>query len=221
MKVPSCFYGTKSETRKECKKILRKMYKGMSLNDAVAEYELLDTKEVCDGLFVLQNSPAFLNSYNNVIYKHFFFGWLVYEIELNPPSDKETYREVMDRIFYQLIEHDWSILGLSHKNSILWYAATWRYDGRHRWQPYLRKLCEYWDIFSGEGERYSIGLEPATLWEENIQVKAILEFLGVSRRKIKNLHEPVDLKGFCDKHNLLTMEVVNNPKFLKKYPFVE
>jgi hypothetical protein len=83
------------------------MLKGMPLADAVAEYELLDTKEIGEGLFVLDNGPAFLNSY-----KHIFFVWLVYEIDINHHPPEETYREDMDRIFYQLIEHDWSILAL-------------------------------------------------------------------------------------------------------------
>ncbi|MDR2941679.1 MAG: hypothetical protein LBV17_03710 [Treponema sp.] len=216
MKVPSCFYGTKSETRKECKKILRKLLKGISLADAVAEYELLDTKEIHEGLFVLDNGLAFKNSYN-----HFFFSWLIYEIKLNRPMSEETYREDMDRIFYQLIEHDWSILQLSQRSGPFWYAATWQYDGRHRWQPYLRKLCEFWDVFYGEGKRYTDGLEPGTLWEENGALQSILALLGVPREEVDNHHDPVDLKGLCDKHNLLTMEVVNNPKFLELYPFKE
>jgi hypothetical protein len=220
MKIPSCFYGTKSETRKECKKIVRKMMKGISLNDAVAEYELLDTKKIRKGLFVVSNGYNFLNSNKIVPQRHFFFEWLVYEIVSNTQY-REISIEDMDRIFYQLIEHDWSILGLSDQNIILWYAATRRYDGRHRWQPYLRKLCEYWDVFYAEGKRYTTGYDWTTLWDKIHMLRAIMAFLGVPDEERKNLHDPVDLKGLCDKYNLLTMEVVNNPRILELYPFVE
>jgi len=194
------------------------MLKGMTLADAVAEYELLDTREISEGLFVLDNGPAFNNNY-----KHFFFFWLVFELDLNRHSHlpDETYKVDMDRIFYQLIEHEWSILELSQQSSFLWRAATRRYDGRHRWQPYLRKLCEFWDVFYDEGKRYTNGLSSDTLWEINLKLKGILELLGVLREEIDGLHDPVDLRGLCDKHNLLTMEVVNNPKFLELYPFKE
>jgi hypothetical protein len=192
------------------------MLKGMPLADAVAEYELLDTKEISEGLFVLYNGPAFLNSY-----KHFFFGWLVFEIAINHHPPEKTYREDTDRIFYQLIEHDWGILGLSQQNGLFRRAATRPYDGRHRLQPYLRKLCEFWDVFYGEGKRYTIGLGPATLWEVNFSLKCILGLLGVPNEEKQSLCDPVDLKGLCDKYNLLEMEVVNNPKFLELYPFQE
>ena len=34
-------------------------------------------------------------------------------------------------------------------------VKEWCLDNKHRWQPYLRKLCEFWDFLCDEGKRYA------------------------------------------------------------------
>jgi hypothetical protein len=187
------------------------------LTEAVAGYELIDTKEVPwqtpvveedeeeeDWEGVLKVAYPYGMSPNE---RHFYLSCVVDVFQNkfdNDDDDDNNYNKNSERIFNQLIEHDWSILGLSENKLSYWF----RYD--HRWQPYLRKLCEFWDVFCSEGERYiGAGLHPTTLWRANGALMYILANMGVPHEERHPPHHPTDLKGFCEKYNLLTVDVLN------------
>jgi hypothetical protein len=215
MKIPSCFYGTKLETKKECAKIARKVWKGDPLTEAVAKYELIDTKEAREGCLVVAY-PYGINGSD----RHFYLTWIAKAVE-DKYEPFVTDKKDMDTIFNQFIEHDWSILGLS-ENTGSWFgiSVARRLDSRYQWQPYLRNLCRFWDVFCGEGKRYiGLGGESTTLWKANSALRYILGNMGVPYEEVSLLEDPADLKGLCEKYNLLTMDVLNNPEILKRHPF--
>ena len=225
MKIPSCFYGTRQEAKKECAKVARKILKGEALLDAVAGYETIDTKDVPwdykwgqgEGCLFVAHPFAI-----NPCERHFFLTLVVNYIEnkfepLNMVADYENERNSRDRMFGQFIENDWSILGLSH-NAEWWLGTSFGRcnDNRHQWQPYLRKMCEFWDVICGEGKRYVGGGEDiGTFWEINHTLRKILDIMGMPNSE----KFPDDLKAICDKYNLLTMDVLNNPEILARCPF--
>jgi hypothetical protein len=202
----------------------------MSLTEAVAGYEMIDTKEVpwqkrvplgqieWEGSLKVAYPYAMRNNE-----RHFYLSCISDAIEDKFDPD-HTDNEIRERIFNQLIEYDWSILGLSGVYKFTWFSiSTARMrDCRHRWQPYLRKLCEFWDIFCGEGERYiGGGLFSTTLWEANDSLHGILYRLGVPDEEVDSPKDPTDLKGFCGKYNLLTIDALNNSEILKQFPLTE
>ena len=214
MKIPSCFFGTKPEVKKECAKVARKVWKGVPLLEAVAGYELIDTKENRSALVVY--NPVGSSAQE----QHFYLTFLVdtiqslYYNKIYPEDDEEK----IDRILTHLIEYDWSILGLCEQQSAIWYQGR-RHDRRHRFQPYLRKMYEFWDIFKREGRRY-IGLgggKHTTLWEANNALQNILYKMGVPDKKIDVYKASDDLRGLCDKYNLLTLDVLNDPEIYKRW----
>lgn len=220
MKIPSCFYGTRLETRKECAKVARKVWKGVPLLEAVSEYELIDTREVpfdtkegSEGCLVVGHpfcrAPQM---------RHFYMNWIIRIIE--DKLDTDNYFVKSNCVFNQLIEYDWGILCLSEDP--MWFSASSarRLDRRHRWQPYLRKLCEFWDVFCGEGKRYIRGVDCTTLWAANRPLRSILYKMGVPKEEadMYSSQYPAKLKELCDKYNLLTMDVLNDPGILARYP---
>ena len=55
MKIPSCFYGVKKEAKRECAKVARKILKGVPLLEAVAAYQMIDTKDVPEASLIVRN----------------------------------------------------------------------------------------------------------------------------------------------------------------------
>jgi len=213
VKIPSCFFGTKPEVRRECAKVARKVWKGVPLLEAVAGYELVDTKENRNALVVY--NPVGSSAQE----QHFYLTFLEDAIQnlhskLWPKEDNEKIGQMLN----QLIEYDWSILGLSEgQSSTIWFWGK-RYDRRHRWQPYLRKMYEFWDIFKGEGRRYvGMGGEGRQLWKVNRTLSILLHLMGVSHEEIDVYKASDDLRGLCDKYNLLTLDVLNDPEIYKRW----
>ena len=218
MKIPSCFYGTRQEAKKECAKVARKILKGETLLDAVAAYEMIDTKEVKEGCLMLKH-PFHIRGNE----KHFCLTLVADNIykKWEPPSLCENYdteREKRESIFSQFIENDWSILGLSEG----WWLYTSHgriNDNRHRWQPYLQKLCDFWDVINNEGKRYDDRVDYKKFPEANRLLMCILSYMGFSIEEIDRWRKQPspDLKALCDKYNLLTMDVYNDLRILEEY----
>jgi len=221
MKIPSCFYGTKLETKKECTKVARQIWKGVALADAVKGYELIDTKEVPEECGLKVTFPFGVGNKE----RHFYLSWIV-DILSEKSELITSSKEEKDRIFFQLLEYDWSILSLSgNESKIVWFQAHKyrRKDGRHRFQPYLHKLCDFWDILYGEGKRYISDCFwlRKTLWEANFSLSVILFYLGVPDDESENPKDPSNLRGLCEKYNLLTRDVLNDPVMLERFPFID
>ena len=222
MKIPSCFYGTRLETRKECNKVARKLWKGEPLLEAVAEYDLIDTKDVPWGYTSEQTEGCLMLEHPMGIEpgrKHFCMTWL--PMILHEKFDLVTPdKENIDRIFYQMIENDWSIIGLGRNDAMLFHISpARRYDCRYRWQPYLRKLCEFWDKIYSEEKRYVSGANSKTFLEANLALRGILVDMGVPKEEVDRcaVQFPADLKALCDKYGLLTMDVYNDPRIPEEY----
>ena len=216
MKIPSCFYGTRLEAKKECNKVARKLWKGEPLVKAVAGYEMIDTKEVPVNTGEDANEGCLVVGHPLCMepkMKHFYMNWVVRTL-----YDKfylNTYdEENMERIFNQLIEYEWGILGLSEDTGLF---NIGRADRRHRWQPYLRKLCEYWDIFCAEGKRYIGGANCTGLWNASYSLWGVLRDMGVPKEESVYVSDTADLRKLCDKYNLLTMDVYNDPRIPEEY----
>ena len=209
MKIPACFYGTRVEARKECAKVARKVLKGEPLLEAVAGYEMLDTKDVPDAALVLRSPYNIMGSD-----RHFYLTLVADKIDqkwgaLHLCEDHESEKEKRESVFSQIIENDWSILGLSGNEE--WWLRTSHArinDNRHRWQPYLQKLCRFWGILNSEGKRYIKKWDYKTFHEANEASQYVLYCMGVPDSELS----PQDLKAFCDKYNLLTMDVYNDSR---------
>jgi hypothetical protein len=209
MKIPSCFYGTRVEVRKECAKVARKILKGETLLEAVAGYEMIDTKDLPEAALVLRSPYNIMGSD-----RHFYLTLVAGRIDQKWESphlceDYESEKEKRESVFSQIIENDWSILGLSG-NEGWWLRTSFARinDNRHRWQPYLKKLCQFWDILNSEGERYVVSWDIETFPEANRASRYVLSCMGVQDQEVS----PADLKALCGKYGLLTMDVYNDPR---------
>jgi len=217
MKIPACFYGRKPEARRECNKVASKLLKGVPLIEAVAGYDLIDTKDVPEAPLMVRDPYGIIDS------APFFYMSLIQDaivIKFHNKYFKVDRMDADERLFNQLIEYDWSILAFCDNPSWVTADSIRKQDCRHRWQPYLRKLCEFWNILNGEGKRYvGKGGTLGTLWETNRTMKHILGKMGVSRKDALEPHDPANLQGLCEKYNLLTMDVLNDPKILAINPY--
>lgn len=217
MKIPSCFYGTKQEAKKECDKVTRKILKGVPLLKAVVDYEMLDTKELPEA-FLIVRDPFGITDKNH----HFYMTLIVDAIMGKFWGKHNGDREITERIFTQFIEHPWSILALSRDTTWVQASTIRGQDYRHRWQPYLYKLCEFWNIFYGEGRKYvGLGGDISTLWSASRVLHYVLANMGIPEKEAVTPYDPVDLRGLCEKYKLLTMDVLNDPIILKRHPFAE
>jgi len=211
MKIPSCFFGRKKDVRLECNKVARKILKGVPLLEAVAAYQMIDTNDVpeaslvvCYPYDIIDNAPRFyMTRIDDAIERSFWY--------------KKSDRDKEDKLFDKFLENEWSIL--SFCDNPIWFKPD---SGRHRWQPYLRKLCEFWDILHGEEERYfGSGTTLNTFWKANETMKYVLGFMGVSRDEALEPSDPANLRGLCDKYNLLTVDVFNDPDISARYPYCD
>ena len=150
MKIPSCFYGTKPEVKRECNKVARKILKGIPLIEAVASYEMIDTKSVPKVPLIVRNPYGILDK-SPLFYMTLVADAIMYKFWDKHYGDRNTYEMAIK----QFIEHSCGILGLSDNKMWLIASPNRIHDLRHVWQPYLQRLCEFWDIFNGEGRRYA------------------------------------------------------------------
>ena len=218
MRIPSCFYGRKKEARRECDKAARKILRGVPLLEAVAGYEMIDTESVPEVPFIICNPYGIIDNA-----PHFYMTLIADAIRgkfwTKHNGDRDTYEMAVK----QFIEHSWSILGLSDDIGWLFASPKRECDLRHMWQPYLRKLCEFWDIFNKEGGRYfGKGGELSSLWEANRTLSYVLHCMGLPDEDagLCAVESPSNLRRLCEKYGLFEMDVLNNSNILKKNPFV-
>jgi len=233
MKIPSCFYGFKKKVRSECAKVARMLLRGMPLAEAVANYELIDTEKVPEAWIVTANMPAFFDNelrfymtpIADVLFNKFMDDYWK-EVEgkrvFKPVSERKYSKEFKESIFNELIGYEWSILTICEFSRWVEADTIRAQDYRHRWQPYLRKMCQFWDILNGEGERYLTGIVDTRLWAGvSGALRYVLANMGVPEEEAVTPCNPANLQGFCEKYNLLTMDVINNPKILAIKPLVD
>jgi len=220
VKIPSCFYGVKKEAKRECAKVARKILKGVPLLEAVAAYQMIDTKDVPEAPLIICNPYGILDK------TPFFYMTLVADAAENTIRGKfwREYgggRDIYEMAAKQFMEHSWGILGLSESEGWIIASPNRERDRRHLWQPYLQKLCEFWDIFNGEGRRYfGQGSQLSSFWGANRTLQYVLSGMGVSWEEgVYEPPEPTNLRWLCDKYNLLTMDVINSPTVLAKHPY--
>ena len=238
MKIPSCFYGVKQEVKRECAKVARKILKGETLVDAVAGYEMIDTGKVPESCIMVAH-PYGITDKNPHFYTSLVADTLERKFEdddystkegrsyLKQDGEKKYNSNFRENAVAQILEHDWSIIGLSYSHTTDWFriSSLKEYDFRHRCQPYLQKLCEFWDVLAGEGNRYTMGFFFTTFWGVNKSLHELLQQMGVPKEELfltGQFGDPepgatMDLRKLCDKHGLLTMDIYNDSS-IPEYP---
>lgn len=194
MLIPEFMYGLSKDVKRKCNKIVTKLKKGASWDEAVTG-PLVDT-ETTEGIIVMHGpnpNVGDLTCFN--IY------WLLtrfFETLFELYEDKNEYRKFEDTIFEQCLETEWGVLSLFSKRNSRWFS-----NKEYRFIPFLKALEKYWDTITAEGARYSTGSPTGSLiWTIPSSLWYVLANMNVSDHDIEVTVGQKGLHYIIEKYNL-------------------
>ena len=165
MLVPSFLYGTYGEAKVRCGKVAKRLAKGDSWADALANDELVDTVS-SKGFLVLSGPNPILGSENH------FHLYLLLTLIRN--TDAELLDGEVDRVFESSLNSPWGTLGALSPANLIWIFPKRRYP------PLLHATLQFWDLLYAEGDRYTVGsVAGQDLWTVQTNLKYVLANRGV------------------------------------------
>ena len=167
MQVPASFYGPYKEVKARSRKIVTRLFKGASFNEALSVEEVIDSSST-PGLFALHGPSPLLTGE-----PHFHFYTLLLQIK-EALFKKRLPSATEERVFADSLETAWGVLGLLSPPNVMWVSPA----ERHR--PLLAACLQFWEQLSEVGERYSVGLNRGqNLRDLPTNIQYVLVNLGV------------------------------------------
>jgi len=183
MLIPSSLYGRYEEVKRRGQKMLTRLRRQASFDEAVGAQDLLDTATV-PGLLVIHGPSPLIGGQ-----EHFqcFVPHLLIRRAL---FDNRLTLEITEHVFEASLESPWGLLGLLSQPN-----QGWLYP-RARLRPTLKAALKFWDVFAAEGARYSTGLPWGTdLWSANSNLAIVLAELGVPQEVLQKPLPPENLSS--------------------------
>lgn len=142
MQVPALIYGYYPEVERRSRRMVTKMKRGATLEEAIGADHLIDTTEH-NGLFNLDLAGRSLagEPYYHIIYP-------LSEI-WGATVDGHLPRDLRETVFNACLGSAWGVLLLLPHSLSCWHKEE------HRWVPFLRAAARFWPLFEAEGERYT------------------------------------------------------------------
>ncbi len=208
MLVPSCFHGLIKDVKRETMKVARKLLAGKTLEEAVAAYEMLDTRDFPNSTFHLEYSHQFLCEPDD-----FHFPYLVknvndllYKKYENVPDSWDIIDDKIQEVFVCLLENEWSALCLADRqNNVFW-------NHRNRWLPYVAAMLKHWNIYVEMGDVFaSDPYYRNTIWERNDSLTFILASLDIPDEALHRPLPGMDLKKLIDEYGVFDVDISRLP----------
>lgn len=218
MLIPSCFHGLIKDVKKETMKVARKLLAGKTLEEAVADYEMLDTAKMPGSYYyisLMHQHCAYPNAF------HFpYLLWNASRIIMDKLGDNfSEYSTYEQRIFEELLKKDWSVLclggdGASYFANTALVHDEHTFDSRTRWLPYIRAVEKYWNNYASLRNVEVIeGFVDGdnTVWENFRELHFILANLGIPDEVLRQSLPGMDLKKLLDDYGVFDVDISRLP----------
>jgi hypothetical protein len=146
MLIPSFLYGLTRDVKRNCRKIVTKLKKGVTWDDAT-EGPCIETSEK-PGLLVLDGPSPLLGGENH------FHLYILHRVAFEVSLDGMFTEEIMDHYFHQSILQPWSISGILGGNNAIWFVGK---NQNGKIKSFIEAIITFWPILAAEGSRYTIG----------------------------------------------------------------
>jgi hypothetical protein len=191
LKLPAHFYGPYQEVKRRNAKIITQLCKGADWMALIEAGGFLDVATTPG--FVMVDGPSPLTGGQ----PHFQIWPLWYQIHGETVSfsgKPRVSKELADEVFERSLTRPWSTLGL-----VSYRGQHWLRD-KHRYQPFLHAVRQYWELFDSIDVRYSGGLQRGTtLWFAGNSVTYVLANLGIPTDVLRAPLPPGGIEEFIDR----------------------
>ena len=210
MLIPSCFYGTLKDIKREMKKTAKKLLAGKSVEESFSAYPMLDSVDYPKSTFFISSTIQTLCTVND-----FHFPWLMrYISDLVYEKDDIDDEMEIQKCFLALLEKDWSALCLCEAQNSLYSNPIFKtpFDCKTRWLPFVSAMLEHWNSYVKMGnvfdnDEYKIN----TIWERNTALICILANLGVPREVLSSPLPDMNLQKIIDTYDILNFDISSLP----------
>jgi hypothetical protein len=143
MQVPASIYGQYPEVKRRMRRMVTRMKRGASFEEALGIDQLIDTAEH-EGIILLL--PASRNPG-----RQDFHPIYVLDHVLGGLVDGIFSPETEEVVFNACLRSAWGVLLLLPHNLCTWVKPE------HRWLPFLQAAARFWPLLEAEGARYWTG----------------------------------------------------------------
>ena len=212
MLIPSCFHGLIKDVKRETAKVARKLLAGKPLEEAVAAYEMLDTRDFPNSFFYLRtivqvlcepddfHFPYLVKNISDLLYKKYDYDYKIIDME-------------WQRLIPLFWEADWSMLCLCECENGLYTNPLIRkaesFDKRTRWFPYLKAVLRHWNVYVKMGDVFED--ERRSIWWANNSLRYILGNLGIPDEELRRPLPGMDLKKLIDDYGVFDVDINRLP----------
>jgi hypothetical protein len=169
MQVPASIYGEYPEVKRRMRRLVPKMKRGASFEEAVGAAQLIDTAEY-EGDILLSDADrdfAGRQDFHPIYVLDHVLGGLV---------DGILPRDMEEAVFNTCLGSAWGVLLLLPHTLCTWVKP------KHRWVPFLQAAARFWPILEAEGSRYVyVMTAPKPLTHTITTVDYILANAGIFR----------------------------------------
>lgn len=220
MLIPSCFHGLIKDVKKETMKVARKLLAGKTLEEAVAAYEMLDTRDFPDSVLQLRYGHQFLCKPDDFHFPYLVknINDLLYKKYEDVPDSWNIINNKVQEVFVCLLEKDWGMLCLCDTGNNLYdnppppFCTEKTFDKRIRWFPYLKAMLKYWNVYVEMGDVFDNEVYYRnTIWEENNSLPFILGNLGIPDEVLNRPLPGMDLKKLIDEYGVFDVDINRLP----------
>jgi len=176
MKIPSFLYGEYSKVKVECRRKAKELKRGAAFDDLHAG-QWTDTVNA-SGSIVLEG-PNRAISYQGE--QFCCFGLLVAISNEWKDVEWAEERDTIVAAYHEAaMREPWIFLGLLGQLSCSFL------DQRPDWlAPSTRAAVKFWPLLDAEGPRYTMGVQPKTLWSLPTNIGFALARLGIPQEKFE------------------------------------
>ena len=208
MLIPSCFHGLIKDVKRESAKVARKLLAGKSLEEVVAAYEMLDTRDFPNSAFRLNYSHQFLCDPDDFHFPYLMksINDLLYKKYEHAPDLWNIINDKVQEVFVCLLEKDWSALCLAEaQNAVFWHHKA-------RWIPYITAMLKHWNVYVEMGDVFDSNVYYRnTIWEKNDSLQFILANLGIPDEVLQRPLPGMDLKRLLDDNGVFDVDISRLP----------
>jgi hypothetical protein len=144
MQVPASIYGEYPEVQRRMRRVVTRMKRGASFEEALGADQLIDTAEHEGDIHLLPADHQFAGQQG--FHPEYALGEILGGVAngILPPETEET-------VFNTCLGTAWGVLLLLPHSLSFWVKAE------HRWVPFLRAAARFWPVLAAEGARYRTG----------------------------------------------------------------
>lgn len=185
MLLPSFSYGTYSDVKRKCSKIITKLKNGVLWEDAT-NCDMINTEEKPNSYIVFTGPSPSLGGqdhFNVYVLLSIIKDRMLFD---KFPSEKESY------IFNSCLQSEWGTLFLMTGLDL---STVDFFDLKSRHALFISRVVEYWDSYCQVGKRYSYGAvsDIKNIWDVPSTLMRVNSLLGISKNDLENFYKTGNL----------------------------